>query len=83
VNNPVDNFEELLEEYFLEAVDNTVDKSFFYGDLILQAIVDNAVDNCDLPGNLILAAEEELMWSIAYKRAGNLVQWTAGGETPH
>ena len=80
MDNTVDNFESLLEEFSRETVDNTVYKDLFYGDLILQAIVDNTVDNCDLADSLIFAAELALMDSIATIQAGDLVAWDASIE---
>ena len=67
----MDNFAEDLEAIF------------FYGDLILAAIVDNTVDNRHLSDGLILAAELELMDSIAWMRAGELTCWEIGEKNLH
>ena len=60
MDNTVDNFVQDLEEIGL------------YSDLILMAIVDNSVDISALSSMEILAAELELMDTIAYKVAGPL-----------
>ena len=64
MDKSVDNFAEDLEVIFA------------YSDLILAAIVDNTVDISALTELEILAAELELMDSIAYKVAGPLTVYS-------